>query len=311
VAAALGPVGVPTGAVEVVTADATDAAAMAEALAGADACVHAAAVFTWDQRRDAEISATNLAATRTVLEAALAAGCDPVVHVSSIVAILPERPGDPVDADSPVYAGRSPGAYVRSKSDSELLARSLQAEGAPVVSVYPGAVAGPHDPNLGELATALRWYLRGLLPTMPKGRYWFTDVRDVAAVIERSLSPARGPRRFVVPGTGAAVAAAFRIARESTGRRLPIVELPSAVLSPLTAGIRLAQHPLPGTLRYPADPAAVWTAARDPHVDATATTAQLGVHARPLRTSIEDEVRWLAGAGLITARQAGRLAAGS
>jgi nucleoside-diphosphate-sugar epimerase len=307
---ALEPLGIDLSALDVVTADATDPGAISRAMEGIEACVHAAAIFSWDPRRDEEIRSTNLAATRTVLGAALKAGCDPIVHVSSIVAILPERAGGWIDADAAVHTGPSPGAYVQSKADSERLARSYQSDGQPVVSVYPGAVIGPHDPNVGEMATVLRWYLRGLMPTLPKESLWFTDVRDVAQVVAATVTPGCGPRRFLVPGTRAPFTEVARIAGTMTGRRLPIAALSYRVIGPLTSAVGLAQRPLPSQIRYPADRAVVWTASREPHVDASATTATLGVAARPLRDSVEDEVRWLAATGLITPRHAGRLATG-
>ena len=69
VAATFGPHGrVPD---DVVEGDVLDAAAVREALAGCDAVVHAAAVFSFDPRRAAEMRGTNEQATRTVLEAAV------------------------------------------------------------------------------------------------------------------------------------------------------------------------------------------------------------------------------------------------
>jgi nucleoside-diphosphate-sugar epimerase len=69
------------------------------ALHGCDAVLHAAAVYTLDSRAYPEISRTNLRGTETVLDAAVRRGCDPVVHVSSFVALLQRRAT--VTADSP------------------------------------------------------------------------------------------------------------------------------------------------------------------------------------------------------------------
>jgi nucleoside-diphosphate-sugar epimerase len=37
----------------------------------------------------------------------------------------------------------------------------LQEAGAPVVTIYPGAVYGPHDPYRGDQSETLRWVLLG------------------------------------------------------------------------------------------------------------------------------------------------------
>lgn len=46
--------------------------------------------------------------------------------------------------------------------------------------------------------------------------------------------------------------------------------------------------------------------AADTRVDASATVAELGIAGRPLTESMRETVRWLAEAGHISRRQAGR-----
>ena len=143
---ALAQVGLRPAEVETARGDATDAAAVRAAVRGCDATVHAAAIFGFDPRAAARIRETNVRATQVVLEEALAAGCDPVVHVSSTMAVLPAERGGRLHADLPPYAGpQPPGAYVRSKAESEQVARRHQEAGAPVVCTYPGQVVGPQD----------------------------------------------------------------------------------------------------------------------------------------------------------------------
>jgi dihydroflavonol-4-reductase len=99
-------------------------------------------------RSASRIHQANVRAAETVLGAAVRMGLDPVVHVSSYVALLPpEKPGAVLTPDSPVT--RPGGAYSRSKAESEQAARRHQEQGAPVVIVYPGGVIGPDDPYLG------------------------------------------------------------------------------------------------------------------------------------------------------------------
>jgi dihydroflavonol-4-reductase len=146
VPAALGPLGV--GAVEAAVGDVTEPAAVERALEGCDAVLHAASVFSMDARRADEMNSVNVRGTDIVLGTAHRLGLDPIVYVSSEVALLPPADGEILTPDSPVK--RPPGPYCRSKADSELVARKFQALGAPVVSVLPAGVWGPHDPHLGE-----------------------------------------------------------------------------------------------------------------------------------------------------------------
>ena len=185
-APALEPLGVRD--VQHVVGDATDAEAVRRAMDGCDAVVHAAAIFSYDAREARAMQRVNARATEVVLGAAHAGGLDPIVYVSSYVALLPAV--GILDGDTPV--GEPRGVYARSKAETERMARQLQDEGAPVVITYPGMVWGPHDPHLGEAATFARSVLRGLVPVVPPGGLPIVDVRDVAAAHAAILTSGRG-----------------------------------------------------------------------------------------------------------------------
>jgi dihydroflavonol-4-reductase len=149
IGATLGPLGVDG--VETAIGDVTEPAAVEGALEGCEAVLHAASVFSLDPRKAAEMRSVNVRGTDIVLGSAHRLGLDPIVHVSSELALLPPADGEVLTPDSPV--GRPRWAYCRSKADSELVARRYQALGAPIVSVMPAAVWGPHDPRFGEGVT--------------------------------------------------------------------------------------------------------------------------------------------------------------
>jgi nucleoside-diphosphate-sugar epimerase len=176
---ALAPLGVDQ--VETVTGDVTDPVAVARALEGTDAVLHAASVFSMDPRKADEMRSVYVRGTDTVLGAAHRLGLDPIVHVSSELALLPAAEGEVLTADSPVQQPSWP--YCRSKAESELVARKYQELGAPVVSVMPAAVWGPHDPHFGEGVTRATNVLRRRYPIVMPGGLHIADVRDVAAVL--------------------------------------------------------------------------------------------------------------------------------
>jgi nucleoside-diphosphate-sugar epimerase len=135
-------------------------------------------------------------ATEIVLEAAVQARLDPIVHVSSYVALLPSQ--DVLTPDSPVGVGRP--AYPASKALSEQIARRHQSAGAPVVTTYPGAVAGPYDPYFGDTAFTRAMILRNRTPFGLPGRWAVADVGYVADAHAAMLEPGRGPRRYLLGG---------------------------------------------------------------------------------------------------------------
>lgn len=125
-----------------VVGDVTDAGAVGAALAGCDAVLHAAASV--EIGRGAAILERNRAADRNVLGLAAERGLDPIVHVSSVIALFPPR-GPRFTVDDPAASLAT--AYGRSKADGERFARALQERGALVAIVYRAGVYGPHDPG--------------------------------------------------------------------------------------------------------------------------------------------------------------------
>ena len=139
VATTLGALGVDLEKLDVVEGDMVDSDAVERAVKGMDAVIHAAAVVAALDRKHAEQALeTNVTGTRTVLDAAIAEGCDPVVHVSSIAAVFTPKVELLTSELPPVVDAANP--YTRSKALADELARERQAAGAPIVIVYPGGV---------------------------------------------------------------------------------------------------------------------------------------------------------------------------
>ena len=159
----LGPLGVAV--TDIVVGDVLDEGLVSRAIEGCEAVVHAAAVLSMHPRRAEEIRRTNVRAAELVLGRAVDRGLDPVVHVSTCVALTRYGGSGP---DLPLGDIELP--YAQSKIASEKVARQLQDAGAPVVMIYPGAVFGPHDPYRGEQSERLRWILLGRFPLLAARR---------------------------------------------------------------------------------------------------------------------------------------------
>lgn len=286
---------------DVVEGDVLDADAVSAALDGCDAVVHAAAVYSLDARRAEEMLRTNERATELVLGGAVERGMDPVIHISSTVALTRSGGSGP---DLPL--GDVPMPYARSKVASERVARRLQDDGAPVVTVYPGGVLGPHDPYRGDESERLRWQVRGLMPVWPKGGNHVVDVRTVAAVLRAVMAPGRGPRRYVVPGHHVSGQTLYRTLSEVTGRRYPHLTLSPSVARNITALTEKVQRRVPGSWHVPTDLEGVEIAVRDTRVDDSAARVELGVEPLPFEQTVRDTVVWLVQSGRLPARYAGR-----
>ncbi|MGN6472036.1 MAG: SDR family NAD(P)-dependent oxidoreductase [Mycobacteriales bacterium] len=306
IATTVGALGVDTSALDVVVGDMVDEGAVGRAVDGMDACVHAAAVVAALDRKEAEKTIhINVDGTRNVIDAAVAAGCDPVIHVSSIAAVF--RPKvDVLTSDlPPVFDAANP--YTRSKAMADQLARNRQAAGDPVVIVYPGGVCGPPVGELvGEAATGLASILRIGFLAVTSGGINVIDVRDLGAIFVAALEPGRGPRRYMAGGTLVELPGIVEALRQATGRRLVAPRAPGSVyrgLGRVTDGIRRV---IPFDSVFTAEGMELLTLAKD--TDDSAVHDDLGVIYRDPLETLAISLKGLYTTGMLTPRQAGALA---
>lgn len=120
----------------------SDGGALAGVLRGVDRVVHCAA-RTGPWGAEAEYVRINVRGLETLVRAAMAAGVERVVHVSSITVHGNDVRGE-ADEESPLRS--EPNPYSRSKVAGErLLQRLIREERAPVTIVRPGWIYGPRD----------------------------------------------------------------------------------------------------------------------------------------------------------------------
>jgi nucleoside-diphosphate-sugar epimerase len=298
VAAAVAPLGLEAGDLEAVVGDVTDPAAVEQAVRGCEAMVHAGSVYSFDGRDAGRIRQVNVRGTDLVLGVAHRAGLDPIVYVSSFVALLPPN-GRTLTPDSPV--GHPPGPYLGSKAEAERVARRYQQAGAPVVITYPGGVLGLHDPHLGDHLRRVRNILKGRYPMIPSGGYLIVDVRDAAKVHAAVMEPAATWRRHL-PAPRRPVARLGAV----TGRRLRAVTVPAGMLLPAGRAVQLVQHIVP--VHIPVEFEGIYLNRCAARSDDTRTRTELGVAPRDIQVTLADSVRWLVEQGHISRRQAGQLA---
>ncbi|ONI65967.1 nucleoside-diphosphate sugar epimerase [Microbacterium sp. CSI-V] len=143
----------------------TDPDATAAAVDGVDAVVHLAAKVSL-AGDPGQFHAVNVEGTRTLLDAAAAAGVTRIVHVSSpsvahaghALAGVGAEPADPLGAR---------GEYARTKARAELLALSRAGDSASLVAIRPHLVWGPGDTQL--IARVVDRARRGRLPLLNGG----------------------------------------------------------------------------------------------------------------------------------------------
>ncbi len=141
-----------------VRGDLADYAALAELADGADGVLHIAGVVNAADK--AGFDAGNVAGTKAVLDAAMAASVARFVCVSSLAAREP-----------------SLSLYGQSKRDAEEL---VKASALDWTVIRPPAIYGPRDTEMLELFKAARWHV---MPMPPKGRASIIHVADLARLL--------------------------------------------------------------------------------------------------------------------------------
>lgn len=285
---------------ECIRGDMIDAVAVAKALDGVDAVVHAAALVALDAGRAQHVLESNARGVHAVVGGAVSAGVRSIVYVSSIGALF--RPGGPgIGADSPVVPGRT--AYARSKAQGEELVRRWQDEGAPIHITYPTAVIGPEDPGLSESNHAVRTFLKDTM-VMTSSGFQLVDVRDLARIHAKLVTRTGSPGRHLAAGHYFSWRELADLIDEITGLRVGRLPAPGALL-------RAAGHVGDWIKRirpfdFPLTSEAMAFATQWQPVDDRETRDALGIEYRPARDTLVDTLRWLARSGHLDEKAIGR-----
>jgi dihydroflavonol-4-reductase len=253
-----------------------DAGALRRGMEGVDAVVHGAAMYEVGiapSRRPAMFAA-NVTGTERVLEAALAAGVRRVAYISTC-AIFGNTRGQIVD-ETYTRSGPYTSYYEETKVQAHEVALRLAARGLGVSIAQPGGVYGQGDTSgLGGL---MRDFVRGRLPLVPfaDAGLNFVHVDDVARGIVLVLDGGQVGGSYVLGGENARVADAFAALARITGRDLPRLRLPYALLQ-LGALVR------PGLREVVTSTKGVTFWASDAHAK-----SELGYSSRALEAGLRD-----------------------
>jgi nucleoside-diphosphate-sugar epimerase len=285
---------------EIAVGDMTDAQAVARALAGRDAVVHAAATVSFERSAARALTEANVAGTRHVIGFALERGIGAILYVSSLTAIFDPRRGEP-SPDSPVLERGN--AYARSKAAAERVVRELAAAGAPVATVYPYGVIGPDDPGWSESIAAFRGFVATTLATT--GGVSFVDVRDLATFAVRLLERQRAGR-FLVGGHFYTWDELVAELETLLGRPIRRFAAPAPLLRALGSaldGVRRVR-PLASLISREG----MEYATRTRPLPNSEALAELGVTLRPARETFADTLRWMLATGRLKPHHAPALA---
>ncbi|WEJ99572.1 MAG: NAD-dependent epimerase/dehydratase family protein [Candidatus Sphingomonas phytovorans] len=280
-----------------VEGDARDPAAMAEAMRGVRHLFHVAADYRIWAPDPEEIVRNNLASTRAVMEAALAAGVERLVYTSSVATLKPDPTG-PADETRAATPEQAVGAYKRSKVVAERLVERMVAErDLPAVIVNPSTPIGPRDVRPTPTGRIIVEAANGKMPAYLDSGLNLVHVDDVATGHLLALDRGRIGERYILGGRDVRLADMLAVIAGIMKRRPPTISLPRAPLFPLAYanealarltgkdpfltvdGLKMAKHHM------------FFTSAK--------AEAELGYHARPWEQALTDAIGWFRNAGMI------------
>jgi nucleoside-diphosphate-sugar epimerase len=216
---------------DVVLGSLEDAAVIHRACQGIDVVAHLAALT--HARTDAEYEEVNVAGTRRLLEAALAADPRPrrFVYLSSLAAAGPCIDGRGVSAgDEP----RPLTAYGRSKLAGEIVLQEAP-DSLEVAILRAPAVYGPRDTDLFHFFRIARF---GVIPvpTGPARRLQMVHVEDLAAALVRAIEADSASGVYHIAERSMYTWEEIgRMVGAAVGRQVRVLRVPGGLISGLAA----------------------------------------------------------------------------
>ena len=270
--------------IEMARCDILDRQAVRRAMRGVTRVFHVAGLTSLRAGADA-LYRVNVDGTRIVLEEALRAGAERVVHTSSVAAIGPATRGATADERQVFRAGHHGLPYINSKHAAENEALRVAAHGLPVVIVNPGFVFGRGDLHRSS-TEIVRRFLRRQIPAYVDGALNIVDVRDVARGHLAADERGEPGERYILGNRNYTLDRLFADLGRVSGVEPPSLKLPV----PVALALAEAQARLPGRAQItPTEVRAssLWWTYRN-----TKAKRELGWRPSPHEDTIEATVAW-------------------
>lgn len=285
--------GVP---VEVVAGDMRDVAGFASSLGGIEILFHTAAFFREYYRGGSHWEAlyrTNVAGTRSLLEAAYHAGVRRFVHTSSI-AVLDSRSSAVID-ETMLRDERRADNYYRSKilADREVLDFLEKHPDMWAAMVLPGWMHGPGDAGPTPAGQSVLHFVRGKLPGVLLGAFPVVDARDVAAAMLLVAQKGRRGERYLAAGRSMTSAEFMACLERVSGVKAPARTIPLAAMYAMAAmgecWARLTRRPV---MLGMAAVRLLDQRVEQLQFDHCKSRRELGLEFRSVEATLSDEIDW-------------------
>ncbi|MBW0177056.1 NAD-dependent epimerase/dehydratase family protein [Sediminibacterium sp.] len=216
--------------VEWVRADILDILSIEEAMQQIQEVYHCAAVVSFNPDQKKQLQHVNVEGTANVVNAALDAGVQKMVFMSSVAALGRIREDVAIDESMNWTPETSNSEYGKSKYLAEMEVWRGIGEGLNAVIVNPVIILGAGDWSSGSTAIFKSAYDE--FPWYTEGVSGFVDVEDVVTVMIELMKSNISDQRFIVSGANIPYRTIFNMIARGFGKKLP-----SRKVSPLMAAI--------------------------------------------------------------------------
>jgi nucleoside-diphosphate-sugar epimerase len=274
-----------------VRGDISDINSMREGMKGSDVVFHIAGWYKIGDPDWMKGESINVGGTRKVLRLAQELGIPKIIYTST-VAVFGDTNGKL--ADENYFQG---GPFLTEYDRTKWLAHYKVAvpmieKGAPIIIVQPGGVYGPGDTSLiGQQMTA---FYRGQMPVVfgPDTTITYAHVKDIAEGIILAAEKGKIGESYVLAGPAVPLGEMYDFWAQITGKRPPVLRVPSNMVKPFgpVIGAAGAILPLPEMFSQESvnELGATYMAA------ANKARAQLGWQPRSLHEGMTETFNWIA-----------------
>ena len=277
--------------IEIAEGDLLDAPSLQRAMQNVRYVFHVAADYRLWARHPGDIVRANVEGTRAVMQAALRAGVERIVHTSSVATLKPLPNGAASDETHPLEPQAAVGAYKYSKVLAERAVEAMvEGQKLPAVIVNPSTPIGPGDIRPTPTGRIIVEAAAGRMPAYIETGLNFVHVDDVAAGQLAALQRGRIGERYILGGQNVLLRDLLTEIARQVGRAPPKLRLPRRLMFPLAYGAE----------------AVAWVTGREPFLTTTGlrlakdqmffssakAERELDYRARPYAEAVADAIAW-------------------
>ena len=283
------------------TGDLCDLETLRPAVEGCTALFHCAADYRLWSPDPAELYASNVKGTRSLLEAARQAGVRRAVYTSSVGALgLPDGGGSGYE-ETPSSLDKMIGHYKRSKFLAEEVAREMNSPEMEVVIVNPSTPIGPGDIKPTPTGKMIVDFLNGRMPAYLDTGLNLVAVEDVAEGHRLAFEKGQPGRRYILGCRNMTLHLILKMLADVAGLPAPRWQIPYSV----AYAAALVSTEVGSLRKQP--PGITLESVRMAHshmfFDSSRAVHELGMPQSDIRSALTRAAAWFLTNGYVTNRQ--------